>query len=145
MKVRVLAIVANIEIVQLTLVPSDQLLAEQSRVVTACSGQLPFGELHVTLACSSPLSDSHTLPEPPTHIEFVDTAVMAAREDKSSTYLRVSDSSQEQLAHYVRELEGVLGVQLSEESRVFHVSLSNLTGAPRGSIAKVWDHPVVPV
>ena len=140
MKVCVSAVKANNEIVQLILMPSSELLAEQARVVSACPGQLPFEELHVTLASSASLHENLPLPAHPTHIELVDIATKVAREDKTSVYLRASDETQKQLQQYVQELGVQLGLALYDASRVFHVSLSNLTGASCGSIAKVWGH-----
>lgn len=144
MKVGVSAVHDNGEIVQLLLTPSVEMLAEQARVVAACDGQVPFSELHITLA-SSAASDKQ-LPPPPAYIEFLETAERVGRADKTSVYLRVTDTSQAQLAKYVAEMEIALGVTgLQNPARLFHASLSNLVGTPRGSIAKVWEHTPTPV
>lgn len=144
MKAAVSAVHDNGEIVQLLLTPSAEMLAEQSRVVSACVGQVPFPELHITLASSS--ASDKPLPTPPAYIEFVDVAERVGRTDKTSVYLRVTDASQAQLASYVAEIEVALGVTgLQNPARLFHASLSNLVGTPRGSIAKVWEHIPTPV
>jgi len=140
MKVAVSAVNANNEIVQLILTPSDELLAEQARVVATCPNQLPFQELHVTLATSPFLHENLPLPAHPPHIELVDVASKVERDDKTSVYLRVSDASQKALEQYVHAIAAMVNLSLHDVERVFHVSLSNLTGAPRGSIAKVWNH-----
>jgi hypothetical protein len=145
MKVAVSAVKANNEIVQLILTPSDELLAEQARVVATCPSQMPFEELHVTLASSPLLHENLPLPAPPSHIELVDAASKVEREDKTSVYLRVSDASQKQLEQYVQAIAAAVNLDLYDAERVFHVSLSNLTGASRGSIAKVWNHTPMPV
>lgn len=145
MKVAVSAINANNEIVQLILTPSDELLAEQARVVAACPNQLPFVELHITLASSTFLHENLPLPAYPSHIELVDVASKVSREDKTSVYLRVSDASQKALEEYVLAVAAMVNLNLYDAERVFHVSLSNLTGTSRGSIAKVWNHIPMPV
>lgn len=144
MKAAVSAVHDNGEIVQLLLIPSAELLVEQARAVAACVEQVPFAELHITLA-SSTRSDK-PLRAPPAHIEFVASAERVARSDKASVYLRVSDASHAVLAQYVAELERDLGVTgLRNPARVFHVSLSNRVGTPRGSIARIWDLKPFPV
>lgn len=144
MKAAVSAVHDNGEIVQLLLSPSAELLAEQARVVAACVGQIPFSELHITLASTA--GSSRPLPTPPAYIEFIEVAEQVARSDKTSVYLRVTDASQAELARYVAELETALGVTgLQNPSRLFHASLSNLAGTPRGSIAKIWEHVATPV
>jgi hypothetical protein len=144
MKAAVSAVHDNGEIVQLLLTPSAAMLAEQARVVAACIGQIPFSELHITLA-SSAASDK-PLPSPPAYIEFFEVAERVERSDKTSVYLRVSEASQAQLTQYVAKLEAALGVTgLQNPSRLFHASLSNLVGTPRGSIAKIWEHASTPV
>lgn len=145
MKVAVSAVTANHEIVQLILAPSEELLAEQARVVAACPEQQPFAELHVTLAASEFLHANLPLPVHPTHIELVDIASKVSREDKTSVYLRVAEASQKELEQYVLDIAVMANLNLQDTERVFHVSLSNLTGTPRGSIAKVWNHIPVQV
>ena len=145
MKVAVSAVHDNGEIIQLLLLPSQELLAEQSRVTAIRGEQLPVRELHVTLASTSGYPDKQ-LPPPPAFVEFLEGAEVASRSDKTSTYLRVSAASQAELQGYVATLEKALGVEgLQNPTRVFHVSLSNLVGTPRASIAKVWQNASLPV
>lgn len=144
MKADVSAVHDNGEIIQLLLSPSAALLAEQARVVEACDGQIPFSEMHITLAPSA--APGKRLPTPPAYIEFFEVSECVSRSDKTSVYLRVSDASQAELVQYVAKLETALGVTgLLNPARLFHASLSNLVGTPRGSIAKVWEHVATPV
>jgi hypothetical protein len=145
MKVVILAAHDNGEIVQLKLGLSPELLSEQQRVISRCAGQVAVDDLHITLATTVG-GGFQDLPMPPAWVELLDVSECIAREDKTSVFVRAGDASQAELQQYVVSLERALGVTgLQNPERVFHVSLSNLTGSPRGSIAKIWNHTSVTV
>lgn len=140
MKVAILAVHDNGDIVQLRLGPSPELLSEQSRVVSCCAGQVAFADLHITLA-SSVAGATKSLPLPPAFVELCEVSEYIAREDKTSVFVRVSEASQAELSEFVAAMERELGATgMQNPERIFHVSLSNLVGTSRGSIAKIWNH-----
>jgi hypothetical protein len=142
MKVEVLGVQDNGEVLQLHLAPSDELVRLSTRSHGGKLLPIPITDLRITLSASCGAGVS--LPTPPDSVELSVIAELVARIDKASVFVRANDSSQQELADYVRQVEQAAGMRrLLDVRRIFHVSLSNLTGAPRGSIAKVWEHSPV--
>lgn len=122
----------------LMVMPSDELLAEQARVVATVPGQVPVGELHITLMRSAPFNKD--LPSPPAFVDLCKEARLVSREHKTSVYLPVTQESQQELERYAQALEQALNTTgLYNQDRLFHVSLTNLVGLPNESVANVWE------
>jgi hypothetical protein len=137
MKMQVISFEATGEILQLHLASSAGIFAEQSRVIGLIPDQKEVAELHVTLAYTSIRAGGVSLP---LTIEVCGSAELVSREDKTSSFLRCTDASQVALVRYLVEIEKACGNSFYDPARVFHVSLTNQTGLPRGSIAKVWEY-----
>ena len=138
MKMQVISFEATGEILQLHLASSAGIFAEQSRVIGLIPDQKEVSELHVTLAYTSIRAGAGV--SLPLTIEVGGSAELVSREDKTSSFLRCTDASQVALVHYLVEIEKACGNSFYDPARVFHVSLTNQTGLPRGSIAKVWEY-----
>lgn len=124
MKLKVKDIVDNGEIVSLILEMPARIALLQDMVINSHEGQHPIEDLHVTLCASG----KEMLPPPP--FIYLDGEVyMVEREDKTSTYMKLSPYSVDNLSYYTCGTD-----------RVLHVSITNLTGEARSSIAKVWDY-----
>lgn len=128
----------------LMLQPSPELLAERNRIIACVPDQTPVRELHITLM-RSPRSDI-PLPPAPASLQLLTSAQQVSDGDKTSIFLAVTPSSQEELARYVTAIEQALGVSgFQNKERVFHVSLTNRVGDLNASVADVWNHPCTPV
>jgi hypothetical protein len=145
MRVSTSGIVDNGSSVLLMLQPSQALLFKQEWLVAIHPQQVPVTELHVTLMRRSPPSGA-PFPAPPAFVEFANDAFLVTEGNKTSVFLRATESSQAELAAYVKRIEEVTKTPgLRNNERVFHVSLTNLVGLPRQSVANVWECAAVPL
>lgn len=108
-------------------------------------GQTAVESFHITLARPDDLGISTSahaaLPSPPIGIGLKSEVQMVRTAEKTSCYVEVDEPGQRLLAAYVRVCEEVLGCQLLDKNRVFHVTLSNAGGgAARASVGAVWEH-----
>lgn len=144
MKVQTTGVQDNGVSLLLMLSPSDEILAEQARIVSRIPRQHPIDQLHITLM-PSPHSNE-PLPSPPPFVDFRKPANLVTHENKTSAYLNVTQASQLELARFVTEIENALGaLGIQNKERVFHVSLTNLVGLLGESVAHVWEHASTPV
>jgi hypothetical protein len=119
---------------------SEELTSQQAWVASVLPAQVPVKELHVTLMRSA--RKAIPFPAPPPFIELCKEAHLVTDGKKASVYLRVTDAFQSKLLRYVEQIEASLKDSgLRNEGRVFHVSLTNLIGLPKESVANVWEYP----
>lgn len=141
MKIPTITLVADGGSILLLVAPTEELLAEQARVVATVPGQRPIRELHVTLMQSAGPNTSLPPVPLPTCIELNGQAKLVTHNKKTSVYLRLASKSQLELAQVVAALENALHISEPFSSqRIFHVSLTNLVGAPKESVARIWEH-----
>lgn len=144
MRVPTSAVRDNGSSILLMLEPSEELLAEQSRIASIVPGQVPVRELHVTLLPSA--HSDKSLPPPPPFIDLHKSAYLVKDQNKTSVYLRVTETSQSELARYAATLEETFSAQgLLDKKRIFHVSLTNRSGKPDESVARIREHPSIPL
>ena len=105
---------------------------------------LPQDKLHITMLhqkLAKPLA-SLTIPPLEVNLTFDPQEIyIVEREGKKSVFVVVNE--QEALKLYMANLGPSLGIQLQiEPSRVFHVSLANLTGNPMDSVGHTEENPI---
>ena len=128
----------------LTVRANEQLLRLQARVCAQVLGQTPVQELHITLGSATQLPGR--LPPPPAEVQLLPEAWLVSEAGKSSVYLKLDAASQAGLAAYVQALQPSSGSQgLFEADRIFHLSLTNRTGLPGDSVARIWTLPATPL
>jgi hypothetical protein len=133
----------NGEYLSLVIQNNVYLFLLQKWIVENHPGHVTLNDLHITLGVSP--NRNHTNPVPSFHgmIELCREIKVVTREDKSSSYIEVTDACKNDLLKYITDIENTCfdGERcVFDPARVFHISLTNLTGEPRGSIARVWEH-----
>jgi hypothetical protein len=116
----------NGEIIQLLLEPNDSILAIQQTINDLYPDQIPINDLHVTLCESGRSILGIAIPW---SIRVIDEVYRVSREDKTSFFMKLSKKDSEILKPYTESTD-----------RVLHISITNLTGEPRSSIARVWEY-----
>ncbi len=124
MKLKVKDIVDNGEIVSLILQLPAPIALLQDMIINSHEGQHPIKDLHVTLCASG-----KEMVVVPSFIYLDREVYLVTREDKTSTFMKLSSDSADNLSYYTCGTD-----------RILHVSSTNLTGEARSSIAKVWDY-----
>jgi hypothetical protein len=124
------------KVVKLELQAPERLAALQQRIADLLPLQRPIAGLHVTLGHAD---TTGPFPDPPDAVETLDVPEAVTEGTEASVYLRLTDASAQAVADYVRRAAAALGRPgLVEHDRVFHVSVTNLTGEPGASVAEVW-------
>lgn len=114
----------------------------------ACAhpGQSPVASYHVTLARLDDLglilANAPALPEPPRVLALLPEVRLVRTQTKTSCFMEVDAAGQRELQTYVRKCGAALGFDLLDDSRVFHVTLSNAgKGDVRESVGAIWNYP----
>lgn len=112
----------------------------------AVPGQSAVHSFHITLARLDDLGlvvpANLSLPAPPSAVGLKDEVRMVATGEKRACYVEIDDAGQQLLREYVARCGELLGASLGQNSRVFHVTLSNAGGGEvRASVGCVWDYP----
>ena len=124
------------KVVKLELEPPERLAALQERIADLLPRQRPVTALHVTLGHADAIGP---FPDPPDSVETLDVPEAVVAGAEASAHLRLTDASAQAVADYVRRAAAALERPgLVEGDRVFHVSVTNLTGEPDASVGEAW-------
>lgn len=91
------------------------------------------------------LLEGLVMPAPPPALGLKDAVWLVRSDSKEAWYVEVDEAVQIVLKDYVRACGAVMGVDLLDDARVFHVTLSNAGGGdvrasvgPSGSTRPGW-------
>lgn len=137
-----------VQVLSLKTSPILQLLVSRPHGVERAlniEGQSEVESFHLTLArlddAGIVLPSDLQFPPPPESIDLLDDVCFVDSGAKRSCYCEVSPASRVALRDYIKRWE-VAGVSLTDDDRVFHVTVSNAGGgAVRASVGAVWEHP----
>lgn len=130
----------------LQLIVSRPMISNALSVLNAEGKYVEVHSHHITLARLDDLglsiSDVKDLPAPPIELSLRDQVLSVSSGVKSSLYVPLAPWSQEDLREYVKEISGILQLNLYDPDREFHVSLANAGGGNvRASVGDVWKYP----
>lgn len=114
-------------------------------------GQTRLTSTHITLArlddAGVTLAESTELPVPPFSLSVESDVFLVDSGTKRSCFVFISSEQQELLSTYTQQCLKQLGISsITDEHRVFHVTLSNAgAGELRSSIGAVWEFAQTPV